>query len=214
MSLSDPVARPGVMSDLKRNNITGSGRKQTSTAINTIHLGPRARWIVRFAARFVNPLVLLVAGRRWMPVVGVLHHRGRRSGREYSTPIAMRPMGDGFVIPRTFSDNAAWYQNVKAAGEGRITYLGRQYRVVEPEVVDYATAGPAFPRYERLQFQLIGINEYLRLRVVPGEINPTPKEKNRMDRTLAVQTKSPPRNLNLALIVIALAQLMVVLDVA
>jgi hypothetical protein len=26
-------------------------------------------------------------------------------------------------------------------------------------------AAPAFPRYERLQFRLIGINEYLRLRV-------------------------------------------------
>ncbi|TMG56664.1 MAG: DUF385 domain-containing protein, partial [Chloroflexi bacterium] len=105
-----------------------------STAINTIYLGPRARRVVRFAARFVNPLVLLIAGRPWMPVVGILRHRGRRSGREYATPIGMRPLGDGFVIPRTFSDNAAWYQNVKAAGEGRITYLGRHYRVVEPEV--------------------------------------------------------------------------------
>src|ERR1700682_3681750 len=145
MSLSDPVARPGVMSDLKRNNITGSGRKQTSTAINTIHLGPRARRVVRFAARFVNPLVLLVAGRRWMPVVGILRHRGRRSGREYATPIGMRRLGDGFVIPRTFSDNAAWYLNVKAAGEGRVTYLGRHYRAVEPQVDDYGTATSSVP---------------------------------------------------------------------
>src|SRR2546428_12260679 len=106
-----------------------------STAIKTIYLGPRARRVVRFAARFVSPLVLLIPGRRWWPVVGTLRHRGRRSGRESATPIGMRPLGDGFVIPRTFSDNAAWYQNVKAAGEGRITYLGRHSRVVEPEVV-------------------------------------------------------------------------------
>ena len=33
---------------------------------NTINLGPRARRIVRLAARFVNPLVLLIAGRRWI----------------------------------------------------------------------------------------------------------------------------------------------------
>jgi deazaflavin-dependent oxidoreductase (nitroreductase family) len=142
-----------------------------STTVNTIHLGPRARRVVRFAARFVNPVVLLFAGRRWMPVVGILRHRGRRSGREYVTPIGMRRLGDGFVIPRTFGDNAAWYRNVNAAGEGQITYLGRHYRVVEPEVVDYATARPAFPRYELLQFRLIGINEYLRLRVVPEDVN-------------------------------------------
>ena len=183
------------------------------TAINTIYLGPRARRVVRFAARFVNPIVLLIAGRRWMPVVGILRHRGRRSGREYATPIGMRPLGDGFVIPRTFSDNAAWYQNVKAAGEGRITYLGRHYRVVEPEVVDYATAKPAFPRYELAQFRLIGINEYMRLRVLPDDVNQT-QEKNLVDATSAIQLKSTPHNLNLALIVIALAQLMVVLDVA
>ena len=184
-----------------------------STAINTIYLGPRARRIVRFAARFVNPIVLLIAGRRWMPVVGILRHRGRRSGREYATPIGMRPLGDGFVIPRTFSDNAAWYQNVKAAGEGRITYLGRHYRVVEPEVVDYTTAKPAFPRYELAQFRLIGINEYMRLRVLPDDVNQT-QEQNVVDTKSAIQLKSPPRNLNLALVVIALAQLMVVLDVA
>ena len=195
---------------------------------NAINLGPRARRVVRFAARLVNPIVLLIAGRRWMPVVGILRHRGRRSGREYATPIGMRPLGDGFVIPRTFSDNAAWYQNVKAAGEGRIKYLGRNYRVVEPEVVDYATAQPAFPRYELLQFRLIGINEYLRLRAVSEELDQDQKEKTKMENRIAIEPGLPaPRgggersepegtdkNHNAALVVIALAQLMVVLDVA
>jgi deazaflavin-dependent oxidoreductase (nitroreductase family) len=145
----------------------------TRTATNTINLGPRARRIVRLAARFVNPLVLLIAGRRWMPIVGILHHRGRRSGREYATPIGMRPLGDGFVIPQTFSDNAAWYQNAKAAGGAAVTYLGRSYQVVDQEVVGYATAKAAFPRYELLLFRLIGINEYLRLRRVPEAARPT-----------------------------------------
>jgi deazaflavin-dependent oxidoreductase (nitroreductase family) len=138
---------------------------KTSAATNTINLGPRARRIVRYVAALVNPIVLLFAGRRWMPVVGILRHRGRRSGRMYATPIGMRPLGDSFVIPRTFSDNAAWYLNIKAAGRATVKYLGRTYELVDPEVVDFATARPAFPRYELLQFRLIGINEYLRLRV-------------------------------------------------
>jgi deazaflavin-dependent oxidoreductase (nitroreductase family) len=132
---------------------------------NKFDLGPRARRAVRFVAAFVNPIVLLVAGRRWMPVVGILRHRGRRSGRMYATPIGMRPLGDGFVIPRTFSDNAAWYLNIKAAGGATVKYLGLTYQLADPQVVDYPTAKPAFPRYELLQFRLIGINEYLRLRV-------------------------------------------------
>ena len=150
------------------NTIVTTAATGVRAAVNTIQLGPGARRAVRFAARFVNPLVLLIAGRRWMPVVGILRHRGRRSGRTYATPIGMRRLGDSFVIPRTFSDNAAWYLNIRAAGGATAKYLGRTYQLVEPEVVDYATAKPAFPRYELLQFRLIGINEYLRLRIAGG----------------------------------------------
>jgi deazaflavin-dependent oxidoreductase (nitroreductase family) len=115
----------------------------------------------------VNPLVLAIAGRRWMPVLGVLHHRGRRSGRMHSTPLGMRPFGDGFVMPRTFGDDAAWYRNVVAAGGCVVTYRGRDYELVEPEVIDYQGAAPAFPRYERLQFRLVGIEQFLRMRRAP-----------------------------------------------
>ena len=135
------------------------------SAIHTIRLGPRTRRVVRSVARFVNPVTVQMAGRRWMPVLGVLHHVGRRSGRSYATPLGMRPLGDTFVMPRTFGEDAAWYRNVMAAGGGRVTYLGKDYTLVEPEVIDYTRAAAAFPRYERLQFRLIGINEYLRLRI-------------------------------------------------
>jgi len=103
-----------------------------------------------------------------MPVVGVIHHRGRNSGRMYATPLGIRPLGDAFVMPRTFGANAAWYLNIKAAGWGVVTYKGHDYTVVDPQVIDYATAAPAFPRYELLQFRLIGINEYLRMRQAPA----------------------------------------------
>jgi deazaflavin-dependent oxidoreductase (nitroreductase family) len=138
-----------------------------SATANRINLGPATRRVIRLAARLVNPLTLLVAGRRWMPIVGVLHHVGRRSGRAYATPLGMRPLGSSFLLPRTFGENAAWYQNVLAAGWCAVTYRGKEYRLIHPEVVDYPTAAPAFPRYELLQFRLIGINEFLRLQVAP-----------------------------------------------
>jgi deazaflavin-dependent oxidoreductase (nitroreductase family) len=137
----------------------------THPTIHTIRLGPRTRRVVRSVARFVNPLTLQIAGRRWMPIVGVLHHRGRSSGRAYATPLGMRRLGNSFVMPRTFGEDAAWYRNALAAGGCVVTYLGKDYTLVEPEVIDYTVAAAAFPRYERLQFRLIGINEYLRLRI-------------------------------------------------
>src|SRR2546426_7479234 len=77
----------------------------------TIQIGPRARRAIRFVAGFVNPLVLLIAGRRWMPIVGILHHRGRRSGRIYASPLGMRPAPGGFVIPLTFTAHPPPYPN-------------------------------------------------------------------------------------------------------
>ena len=166
--------------------------------------GLRTRRVVRFLARLINPLALVIAGRRWMPILGVLRHRGRSSGRPYATPLGMRRLGESFVMPLTFSENAGWYRNVKAAGWCVVTYLGHDYTVIDPQVIDYAAAAPAFPRYERLQFRLLGINQYLRMRQAPAAWSPsTPIKETAMTR---------PRNLTLALIVIAFAQLMVVLD--
>src|SRR5256885_13534028 len=114
----------------------------------SIQLGPRARRAIRLAARFVNPLVLLIAGRRWMPIVGILHHRGRRTGRNYSSPLGMRPSAGGFFIPLTFSEHAAWYQNVRAAREAGGAYARRGQGGTGPQGIDYAAAAGSFPPYE------------------------------------------------------------------
>jgi deazaflavin-dependent oxidoreductase (nitroreductase family) len=137
-------------------------------AARGVTLGPRLRRAVRFLARLINPLTLLIAGRRWMPILGVIHHRGRKSGRMFATPLGMRPFGDSFVMPQTFGGNAAWYLNVKSAGWCVVTYKGHDYTLVNPQVIDYATAAPAFPGYELLQFRLVGINEYLRMHQAPA----------------------------------------------
>jgi len=136
---------------------------------NAVRLGPRARRLIRAVARAVNPLVLRVAGRRHMPVLGIVHHRGRKTGRLYATPLGVRPTADGgFVIPLTFSDASHWYRNILAAGGCEITYLGASHVVARPTVVDRAAAGPAYPRYERLSLRLLGINEFVRLARAPG----------------------------------------------
>jgi deazaflavin-dependent oxidoreductase (nitroreductase family) len=142
-------------------------------ARNAIRLGPRGRRVIRAVARVVNPLVLRIAGRPHMPVLGIVRHRGRRTGRLYATPLGVRPAaGGGFVIPLTFGDASHWYQNIRASGGGVITYLGADHAVAGPVVVGRATAGPAYPRYERLMLGMIGINEFVLLTGVPAVDGP------------------------------------------
>jgi len=101
-----------------------------------------------------------------MRIVGVIRHRGRRTGRVYATPLGMRRIGDSFVMPLTFGDSAAWYRNVTASGSCEVTYMGRNYSLTDPEVIDYEAAAPAFPRYELLQFRFVGIAQYLRMQIL------------------------------------------------
>jgi deazaflavin-dependent oxidoreductase (nitroreductase family) len=118
-------------------------------------------------ARVFNPVVLAIAGRRYMPIVGKVQHLGRRSGRLYTAPLGVRPLGNGFVMPVTFSEAAQWYQNIRAAGWCVVTYRGTDHNAVCPALVDRGVALPAFPRYERLFVQLLGIHEFLSLANAP-----------------------------------------------
>ena len=144
---------------------------QPRPARNMIRFGPRTRRLIRAVARVVNPLVLRIAGRRHMPILGIVHHRGRKTGRSYATPLGVRPaVGGGFVIPLTFSDASHWYQNIRAAGWCVITYQGTDHTVAGPSIVGRATAGPAYPRYERLALRLLGIDEFVWLTGAPESL--------------------------------------------
>jgi deazaflavin-dependent oxidoreductase (nitroreductase family) len=120
-------------------------------------------------ARLLNPMMARLAGKRHVRQFAVLQHRGRRSGRLYRTPVVARPTADGFIVPLPFGEQTDWYRNVQAAGECMIRWNGVDYHVVEPQLVDWATARPAFNRLERLQVPLLGVRQFVRLRRSPAE---------------------------------------------
>ena len=79
------------------------------------------------------------------------------------------------MIPLTFGNQSDWSKNVRAAGGCSIRVDGQDYTATDPEFVDRAGAGPllrsAFGPMERASFRLLGIKQYLRLRVVPERSN-------------------------------------------
>src|SRR5258707_6044180 len=95
---------------------------------------------LRVGTWLFNPLTLALAGSRRLPLFAVVHHRGRRSGRSYTTPVGARRTADGFVIPLTFGERADWFRNVRAAGGWQIRRWGADYPLIEPEAVNWATS--------------------------------------------------------------------------
>jgi len=87
----------------------------------------------RFNARFTNTLTRPLA--RLLPGFGVVIHHGRRSGREYRTPVNVFAHRDGLVIALTYGPDAQWVRNVTAAAGCEIERGGRRRRWCEPAVV-------------------------------------------------------------------------------
>jgi deazaflavin-dependent oxidoreductase (nitroreductase family) len=128
--------------------------------------------LLYIGTRLFNPLTLKLAGSQRLPLLAVIYHRGRRSGRPYATPTAARPTADGFVIPLTFGERSDWFRNVRAAGGCVIRWKGVAYAVVEPEVVNWAAARSAFTPVKRALLRLIGIERFVRLRHAPAAGTP------------------------------------------
>lgn len=114
--------------------------------------------------RLFNRIVLAFAGTRLMPLYGVLEHRGRRSGRLFRTPVVVRPIPDGFIVPMPWGETTDWYRNVRAAGQASVRWKNRTYQLDRPEVLAAAEAGAAFGGVQSAAMQRFGIKQVLRLR--------------------------------------------------
>lgn len=91
------------------------------------------RWLVKGVA----PVAKAVAGRRWFPLWGVVHHVGRRSGIRYSVPVALVPVArdDVFLIGLPWGARTNWAQNVLGAGGARVTWKGQDWSATAPRLV-------------------------------------------------------------------------------
>jgi deazaflavin-dependent oxidoreductase (nitroreductase family) len=109
-----------------------------------------------------------LAGRRYFPLWAVLHHRGRRSGREYAVPVGARPAPGGFYIALPFGERTHWAQNVLAAGGCTLRWRGEDLLATEPTLVGMDDAAAAFPLWQRWMMRMVGVTHVVRLRRTEG----------------------------------------------
>jgi deazaflavin-dependent oxidoreductase (nitroreductase family) len=144
------------------------------------HGGPRVRDEIRVLnKRVLNPAMMNLAGRRhWY--AAVIRHRGRRSGREYATPVVAVPVaGDAFVIPLPYGEGVDWLKNVLAAGRAAVEAKGETYDVFEPEVIDAGAALPLLDERHRRTWHRFGIERFLRVKRTRRDLGATRWEELR-----------------------------------
>jgi deazaflavin-dependent oxidoreductase (nitroreductase family) len=123
---------------------------------------PLPSWLARFNKTATNRVLGGPAG--WVPPGAVVVHRGRRTGREYRTPVLAFPVADGLVIALTYGRRVDWLANVLAAGECQVVRRGRAHLLVEPIVLTGPSALTGVPGWVRAALQAFDVTESLRLR--------------------------------------------------
>ena len=116
-----------------------------------------ARLNKRYTNRWIEPLV------RRRPGFAVVHHRGRRSGRAYATPLRLFPLADGaHVVVLTYGDRADWLKNVLVGGGAVEDDSGRR-PIVNAALVQRDAVVAQLPLLVRFATRVLRIDLLLRL---------------------------------------------------
>jgi len=120
----------------------------------------RKRWLAKFNIAVTNRITSLFAG--WIPGFGILTHVGRKSGKDYRTPVNVFRASDGFIVALTYSSQSEWVKNVLAAGGCELRTRGKKYQLSAPNVVRDPTRR-RFPLPVRVVLRIVGADEYMEL---------------------------------------------------
>ena len=122
---------------------------------------PIPKQVARWNKAGLNRVTRHIAPR--MPGLGLIVHRGRRSGREYRTPVQVFAAPDGFIVALTYGMDTDWLRNIQAAGGGLLRTRGLTFQVTEPRVYHDEERTGIRPA-ERQMLRLLGVADFVHLK--------------------------------------------------
>ena len=125
---------------------------------------PPSSYIQTFTKRVLNPVMMLVAGRKYW-YAGVIRHTGRRSGRAYANPVVADRVEGGFIMPLPYGTGVDWLRNLQAADGAVLQVKGERYEVTRPQIIDAATAFPQVPARHARVWRRLGIEHYVKVAI-------------------------------------------------
>jgi deazaflavin-dependent oxidoreductase (nitroreductase family) len=134
--------------------------------MNTETMHKDNRRLRTFVKHFVNPVLRNLARSPRGPFA-LLRHVGRRSGKQYETPLMVWRVEGGFVIVLTYGRHVDWLRNLLAAGQGSLRWHKREYALQKPVFIDAKAALPALPLLIKNVLRLRGVHEFVK---IPGQL--------------------------------------------
>jgi deazaflavin-dependent oxidoreductase (nitroreductase family) len=102
----------------------------------------------------------LIAGR--LPPFAIVSHRGRVTGREYSTPVWAFGTRDGLVLALLYGAASDWVRNVLVAGRAEVRRSSTVHQYEQPRLVG-EEGMQQIPTFFRFMIRLCRTRHFLRL---------------------------------------------------
>lgn len=96
----------------------------------------------------------------WMPGFGVVIHRGRKSGRQLSTPVNVFVRDGLYVFALTYGRDSDWVKNILAASGGQIQTRRSTFRMTNPRI-EHQQSRSDLPLVVRTILHLTKVHDYL-----------------------------------------------------
>lgn len=122
----------------------------------------RLSWLRPITTRLFNPQARRFAG--WLPGFGILTYRGRTSGPTYRTPLNVSRRGPSYVFALTYGADTQWVKNALAAGACTLRTRGRDFGLVDPELI-HDPSRSLMPWRVRVILGLDDVADFLRMRI-------------------------------------------------
>jgi deazaflavin-dependent oxidoreductase (nitroreductase family) len=127
---------------------------------------PFQQRMIRVNRSLVNPVLGRFAGRS--APLAMIEHRGRRTGRSFTTPVFAFEHDGMVTVALTYGSEVQWLANVRAAGGCRLTHRGRRLQLGAPTMIDAETGLGRMPAIIRRVLVLASVKDFVEVPVLSG----------------------------------------------
>jgi deazaflavin-dependent oxidoreductase (nitroreductase family) len=131
---------------------------------------PLPRSVARFNRRATNRLLSPLVP--YLPTFGFVIHTGRKTGRQYRTPVNAFRRAGGYMIGLPYGRESDWVLNVLAAGGCILEMHRRSLRLTRPRLIPARTGIQAMPAPLRVVGRLGLVSDFLDLYLDDGRGGP------------------------------------------
>jgi deazaflavin-dependent oxidoreductase (nitroreductase family) len=113
--------------------------------------------LARFNKRVTNRITLPFTAR--LPFFAVIEHKGRKSGKNYRTPVNCWVEGQEAIVALTYGTDTDWLKNLQASGGGSLVIKGRRH-LCGPPTIEGDDIGVRLPVAVRVMLSLLDVDRY------------------------------------------------------